>query len=149
MKVHEFHKSLSKGKQAEVKFLSLFPDLLLQTDGKTVDFTVVKDGSTLELKTDFYDPKTTSNLFLERFSYDMKPGGAHQALEKGATYFVYWFIVTGEIFAFKTADLVKRLDECTKGMYLCSVRNKGHTSQGYKIPRKMLEDLRLKMEDIL
>ena len=145
--LHQFHRSLSKGKAAEKKFLELFGDRLKATDGRTVDFIINKSGLTIELKTDFYDPAKTPNLFMERWSRDGVDGGPFQALSKGASYFVYWFPVTNEFFVFETAPLVAHLEQLK--LTLVPVQNIGFTTYGYKVNRAQLEKLRLKLEDIL
>ncbi len=148
-KVHEFKKSLSKGKKAEAEFLELFKDKLEMLDGYMADMRVIKTGDGLELKTDFYDPSKSENIFAERWSYNEQAGGAHQALEKGTKWFVYWFPMTMQIHAWETKTLVRRLDEVTKGMYTINVYNSSHVTRGFKVPRHLLEDIEIPIMDIL
>jgi hypothetical protein len=148
-KIHEFKKSLSKGKRAEAEFLELFKDKVEQLDGFMSDFRVLTDGTGLELKTDFYDPSKTANYFIEAFSYSDVRGGPWQALDKGSKWFVYWFPMTMEIHVWKTSTLVRRLDSITKDMYTINVHNSSHTTRGFKVPRHMLEDIEIPIMDIL
>lgn len=148
-KVHEFKKSLSKGKKAEAEFYELFKDKVEQLDGFMSDFRVLETGAGLELKTDFYDPSKTANYFMERFSYADQPGGPHQALDKGSKWFIYWFPLTMEIHAWKTSTLVRRLDSICKDRYTVNVQNSSHTTRGYKVARTELEDIEVDIMDIL
>ena len=148
-KIHEFKKSLSKGKKAEAEFAELFKDKVEQLDGFMSDFRLLKDGFGLELKTDFYDPSKSINFFIEKFSYAQVPGGPWQALTKGSSYFCYWFPMTMQFHVWDTETLVKELDKITKDMYVINVFNSSHTTQGYKVPRHLLEHIELDLESVL
>ncbi len=148
-KIFDFETSLKQGKKAESEFYELFKDKVEQLDGYISDFKIKKSGKTIELKTDKHDPTVTQNFFIERFSYDEVPGGPYQALSKGSDYFIFWFPITMEFFAFKTKQLVKYLEKNYEDPYLLNIRNKNHTTRGYLVPRQELEQIRIKMEDIL
>jgi len=148
-KVHNFKDSLAKGKKAEAEFLARFGEGLEQTDGRRGDFKL-KDGSILELKTDFYDPTKTPNFFMERYSYDDKPGGCWQAKEHGAKYYAYTFAVQPDtVYVFEVETLLERLEEVIPKCRQFNVRNVGHTTVGFLVPRDLLLDLAKSMEDIL
>lgn len=147
--VHEFQKSLKRGKKGEQAFYDLFADKVEWSDGYVADFTIKKNGMSLDLKTDFYDPSKSENFFIERYSYNDEPGGAHQALKKGVHYYVYFFPVCNLFYVFKVKDLVREIDRICKDQYLINVRNTNHITRGYKVPRHLLEHINLSLEDIL
>jgi len=148
-KIHNFHASLKIGQAGELKFLAANPGKLEHLDGKIADFKILKNGKTIELKMDSYDPKATSNFFFEMFSYDTRPGGAYQALSKGVDYFIYCFRQSMECFVFDTQTLVNELKRLYPNPKLINIRNVGHITQGFKVGRSELEHIRLKLEDIL
>jgi hypothetical protein len=148
-KVHNFQKSLKIGKKAENEFFELFKDKVEQLDGYVADFKILKNGKTIELKTDSYDPTKTPNLFAEKFSYNEEPGGAFQALKKGTDYYVYWFPITMEFFVYKTSSLVDKLNELYPDPWLINIRNQAHITRGFLVKRELLNKIRIPLEDIL
>lgn len=138
-KVHKFEESLKRGKKGETEFHALFEDVLERESGFIVDFVIKATGEGVELKTDNWDPTKTENFFMERYSYGDKPGGAHQALEKGAKYFVYFFPMANLVYIWETKALVKLLDKITADQYVINVRNTSHNTRGFKVRRDLLE----------
>jgi hypothetical protein len=149
VKVFDFQASLKKGQKAESEFYELFKDKVDRLDGYISDFKIIKNGKTIELKTDFHDPSKTLNFFMEKYSYDDKAGGPYQALEKKSDYFVFFFPSTMEFFCYKVKALVKWLDKYYDNPYLLNVYNKGHVTKGFLVKRAELEDIRIQLEDIL
>lgn len=145
--IHDFKKSLAKGQKSEAEFFELFKDKLIRESGYIMDYTIKKNGKTIELKTDSY--YNSGNFFMERFSYDKAPGGAWQALQKKVDYYVVWFPATMSIHCFKTATLVAWLELNYEDPYLINVRNSSHTTQGFLVKRDELKHLEIKLEDIL
>jgi hypothetical protein len=134
---------LKKGKAAEKDFLERYGQgAIVRTDGRKGDLQVKWSRAILELKTDFYSKST--NLFMERWSVEAtperagKPGGPWQAAAHGATYYLYWFAETDELFVFCTAALVKYLEANLAAFRPCPVRNKGYTTLGYIVPKEKL-----------
>lgn len=134
---------LKKGKAAEKDFLERYGQgAIVRTDGRKGDLQVKWSRAILELKTDFYSKST--NLFMERWSVEAtperagKPGGPWQAAAHGATYYLYWFAETDELFVFCTAALVEYLEANLAAFRPCPVRNKGYTTLGYIVPKEKL-----------
>jgi hypothetical protein len=146
---YSFEKSLKKGKQAENMFLEYFGDKIEKLDGFMSDFRIIATGETIELKTDFYCPTKTENLFIERYSYGEVDGGPRQSLQKGSKYWVYWFPKANLFYCFKTARLVNLLEKIEQNYKLIPVFNLTHTTRGYKIPRAELEKIAIPLEEIL
>lgn len=143
-----FDSDLKRGQGGEHKFYNRFAASITHLDGRNADFEVNKTGETIELKTDYYDMQRTPNFFIERFSYDDKPGGPWQSLSKGITYYIYTFDKCGTIFVFNTAQLVRKLDKICKKLDLIDVPNSGYTTRGYRVERVLLESIMLDCEDI-
>lgn len=147
--VHSFNKSLKRGQKGEAQFHDLFKDKVDRTAGYIEDFIIKKNNKTIDVKTDFYDMGKTENFFMERYSYGQEDGGAWQALKKGVDYYIYFFPSHMEFFVFKTATLVKKLEELCNGAYLIGVKNTSHLTRGYKVKREDLECIRLNIMEIL
>ena len=148
-KIHNFQKSLKVGQKYETMFEDLFGDKVTRTEGYIEDFIVNRTGKTLDLKADNYDMSKTANFFMERYSYKEVNGGPWQALDKGVDYYIYFFPTQMEFFVFKTATLVKKLDELCEGQGLINVWNTSHVTRGYKVNRELLAKIRISLEDIL
>ena len=145
--IHDFKKSLSKGAKAEAEFFELFKDKLIRESGYIMDFTIKKNGKTIETKADnYYD---SGNFFMEKFSYNKVPGGVWQSLQKKIDYFVIWFPAIMSIHCFKTKELVEWLDENYPKPYLLNIRNTSHNTQGFLIKRAEIEHLEINIKDIL
>lgn len=134
---------LKKGKAAEKDFLERYGQgAIVRTDGRKGDLQVKWSRAIIELKTDFYSKST--NLFMERWSVmaegdrQGKPGGPWQSIAHGASYYLYWFPDTEELFVFQTAALVEYLEANLGGFRPCPVRNKGYTTLGYIVPKEKL-----------
>jgi len=116
---------------AQSLHLDTLPDFLcLSFPNKSISFTL------------------TENFFMERYSYDDKPGGPFQAASKNIDYYIYYYPSHNELFIFNTKQLVRRLDRIMKNEKLVNVKNKGYTTRGYKVKRSLIEDLCLNFEDI-
>ena len=144
----KFNKDLKRGQNAEHSFFQRYQHCLIRTDGRRGDFELLKCGSTLELKSDFYNPNHTENFFIERFSHTNADGGPWQAQEHNCEYYAYWFPITGDLYLFNVHQLVRKLNKLEKGMQLTSVKNEGFTTRGYKVPRESLKDLFLNPEEV-
>lgn len=149
-KIHQFHASLKKGKDAESRFLKKFEGRVEQLDGYKGDFKIISSGKIIELKVDFYDPNLTPNFFMERYSYDAKPGGAWQAMENGASYYVYVFAQEPDkIYVFEVEKLIAEMEKLMPKLRCINVKNVGHTTIGFLTPRELLTHLTLNIEEIL
>ena len=135
---------LKKGKKAEKDFLEKYGQgAIVRTDGRKGDLQVKWSRAVIELKTDFYSKST--NLFMERWSVVATPdrpegkvGGPWQSIAHGASYYLYWFPDTEELFVFSTAALVDYLEANLSTFRPCPVRNKGYTTLGYIVPKEKL-----------
>lgn len=149
--IHNFHKSLKKGQAVEAQFLEKFKDRITQHEsgGKVADFSILRTGKTIELKTDFYHPDKTPNFALELFSYGTKAGGPFQSQEKGVDFFVYQFAQTGDIYCFEVGPLVAELKRIQNTCRLIEVPNHGFKTTCLLVPRGLLSKLNIKLEDVL
>lgn len=88
----------------------------------------------------------TKNFFIERWSKPGKVGGPWQAKQSGSHVYVYFFIQNYTAFFFNIDKLLAKLETLNLDVdfKLCSVQNEGYTTQGYKIPRELLEDVLMK-----
>lgn len=148
-KIHNFQKSRKIGRKAESEFHELFKDKVERLDGYAADFQVLRNGKTIELKTDSHDPCKLPNFFMERYSYGEEPGGVWQALKKGTDYYVYWFPKTMEFYVYKVASLVAKLEELYPRPWLINIRNQAHNTRGFLVRRDKLDKIRIPLEDIL
>jgi hypothetical protein len=142
-----FTKDLTRGATGEQDIHMLFPSLE-RLDGRTADFKTAA-GDLVEVKTDFYPFEKTNNFFIERYSHGDAPGGVHQALAKGAKYFVYLYNSNGAFYIFRTDLLVRFLDWRFADAELITVRNETYNTRGYKIPRSALAHLVVSPEALL
>jgi plasmid replication initiation protein len=145
MTVHKFNSSLKVGQNGEEIFLALNPNIT-RLSGLKADFVSSKTNTKYELKTDTYDMTKTKNFFIERWSKPGKVGGPWQAKQSGSHVYVYFFIQNYIAFFFNIDKLLAKLETLNLDVdfKLCSVQNEGYTTQGYKIPRELLEDVLMK-----
>lgn len=139
-KIFDFKKQLAYGNKKELEFIEIYPKQLVIADSRKYDFDL-KNGKTLELKSDNYDADKTTNFFMERYSdmYKKTPGGIWRAAEDDIDIFIYWFPKNKLYFEFtKLKNLAKVLDKITDGMYVQTVRNASWITAGYKVPRDLL-----------
>lgn len=140
-KVHDFDKQLTLGLAGEKLFLKYWPHPLRRNpDLRGVDFSDSK-GNIIELKTDLYGIDT-GNFFIERWSdyINKKPGGPWQALEKGATCWVYFYPAQATWFVIQNLKgFVAHLEEQWPSPYMHNIRNKGWTTQGFLVKRNAVE----------
>lgn len=148
-KVADFNKDLKKGQASEHDFFMKYQEHLTRTDGRRGDFEINKSEEVLELKTDYYDPEATPNVFMERYSYKEAPGGVFQAKEHGVSYYAYWFPKTDLLLLFNVDQLIKRLKKLEPTLKPVYIKNKEHTTMGYLVNRALLEDLCLDPEEVI
>lgn len=141
--VFGFKTQLRYGQLGEVIFYEANCKDVIRLDGKEGDFAFKDTGAKLELKTDYYAMDKTPNFFFERYSNKDKltPGGPWQAMEHGATEFVYFYVSNLTYFRFQTAQLVERLEEIVPTLSPTDIQNKSHVTQGYRVPRGLVADL--------
>lgn len=144
MKKSNFKSDLSTGHQGELLLLKLWPELV-HLDGRKADF-ITPDFQTLELKSEKRSMAETENFFIEHWSdYDKKKmGGPWQALGRGASLFAIMFLPDETCFVFNTHELVSVL-EAMSGLKPVKIFNRGWITVGYKVPRKALEHLVVKV----
>lgn len=148
-KVADFNKDLKKGQASEHDFFMKYQEHLTRTDGRRGDFEINKTSEVLELKTDYYDPEATPNMFMEYYSYNEEPGGPWQAQKHGVAYYAYWFPNGDLLYLFNVDQLVKRLNKLIPNLKPKLIKNRQHTTTGYTIERKLLEDLCLDPNDVI
>lgn len=149
-KVFGFKEQLSLGQKGEDLFIKSYPYLQpVKGNGSTNDI-ILNDGSTIEIKTDFYSMLKTGNMFIERFGNLEKKidGGPWKALKDKNDFFVYLFYPDKTFFWFNTKRLVEYLNiEIKKGSVKSKlVRNQNYTTQGFAIEREKLFHLLFKLD---
>lgn len=149
-KVFGFKEQLSQGQKGEELFINSYVYLQpVKGNGSTNDI-VLNDGSTIEIKTDFYSMSKTQNMFMERFGNleNKADGGPWKALKDKNDFFVYLFYQDKTFFWFNTKRLVEFLDSEIKKGNLQSklVRNHNYTTQGFAIEREKLFHLLFKLD---
>jgi len=139
-KVFNFRAQLAVGDRGEKAFREYYPELIpIKSEEREVDFHL-KDGKSVELKTDDYDMSATENFFMEVSSHG-KLGGPYRAKQDNVDFFVYYFIKNKTFFWFNTNILCLKLDELIleRNDKVKSIQNRGGnntwTAQGYAIPR--------------
>lgn len=173
MKVHSFHEDLPKGQEGEKVFHEMYGGLLTRTDGRRGDLILTGTGEKVELKSEISysstDPsapaarkfreamripppprrkdwRPTLNLFVERYSSKEKnsPGGPWQAQGHGAEYYVHLFFGDGAVFAYRTDEMVKFMNEnMSKYGPPFDVPNQGYNTVGFKVPRADMAHLEI------
>jgi len=134
--VFDFKQQHAVGASGEKLFLLNYQGST-QGDGRKVD--LVFEGETVELKTDSYSMDDTANFFMERYSDvdTLKEGGPWRAVD--CDWFVYLFINQKTFFWFRPKELCAFLDEYTKDKKPKMIPNKGWTTVGFTVPRKLCE----------
>jgi hypothetical protein len=145
----DFKKDLKKGQDAEHNFFMKFQQHMTRTDGRRGDFLINKTEEILELKTDFYDPDSTPNIFIEKYSYQDKPGGPFQSKEHGVSYYAYWFPKTDLLLLFNVDQLIKRIKKLEANLKTVSIKNKNYSTLGYLVDRNLLQDILLDPEEVI
>src|SRR5574338_525652 len=136
----QFTKDLPFGTKCEDSFERAFSPWVSRVDGRMSDF-VTLDGEHLELKADRY--KNPKNFFFERWSCNVKqkPGGPWRAEQDKVKWFAYWFVEENTVFLFRTGELIERLESLDLERFRTTVPNKGYVTEGFAVPRKLVEDL--------
>lgn len=141
----DWRKDLEFGKEAERDFMSFYPEPLIYSTNLKWDFTTVKDGHRVELKTDDWDADKTQNFFFERWSdvHKETPGGPWRARKHGVHRFCYYFIRNGIYFEGSPKALCKAADKHIKEkkLGLIYVKNRAWVTGGFKIPREVFKDI--------
>jgi GTPase SAR1 family protein len=143
-----FTSSLSVGALGETLYFLVNEGKLERLDGRAADFKIIDTGELIELKTDTYLMEKTKNFFIEQYSNKDKqsPGSIWQARNNLCKYFVYFYVNSSTMFTFVNDDLIKRIEEIAPQLKVSYVKNSSYTTQGYLVPREMVEDLAIKQE---
>ena len=143
----DFKTQLKAGKMGEMLYLQANPGTVNVSGERKCDFVTVT-GDTVEIKTDFYSMEQTPNFFIERWSdiEARKPGGPWQASTNNVDYFVYMHVPNLTYWTFSTTILVMRLESVIKNLEPVNIQNKGWTTQGYRVPRALIEDIGIKTQ---
>jgi hypothetical protein len=151
---HSFQQQLEVGDKGESDFVISYSDLRPVKSKRDLrfDFTI-KDGKTVELKTDFYSMNDTQNYFMEFLSDDSRPdkhGGPFRAKKDGTNYFVYYYYHEKTYHWFAPETLCRAILELhERGMIERRyVWNHGYRTVGYLVPRKLIKDIIIR-EDVL
>ena len=154
-KVFNFEDQLRIGDVGEADFLRVYAKMrpVKSVDDFRIDFTL-KDGKTVELKTDSYDMGNTPNFFMEKSTVSgdkTTAGGPWRSREHKIDYFVYYFVKNKVFFWFRPKELVKVLDKVIakrklREMIIQNKNTRGgyYEARGYKIPRESVESVLLK-----
>jgi hypothetical protein len=143
----DFLESKKIGDSGEELFLSYLSDKIEKADGYKFDFITKADKKTIELKTDMYDPKSTSNFFIERYSDIVlkKDGGPWRALKDNVNFYVYFYPMAMEYYTFNPKTLVSVVDALPKKKEIM-INNKGFTTMGYLINRNFIKQYYIKKQ---
>ena len=151
-KVFNFKAQMAVGDKGEKAFRECYPELVpVKSKEREVDFHL-KDGKTVELKTDDYDMAATENFFMEVSSHG-KLGGPYRAKQDDVHFFVYYFIKNKTFFWFNTNILCNKLDDIipSKKYKIKSIKNRGGQNtwcaEGYAIPRSEFDDILIRKDD--
>ena len=135
-KIFDFKKQLSIGQKGENLFVATYKYLnpIKSEEDLSYDFKI-SGNKKVELKLDTYI--NAKNFFMEKYSSfeDKKVGGPWRGK---IDYFVYLFINEKTFYWFVQKDLLKFLDEYIKGKEGKMVKNKGYTTLGYTVAKKIL-----------
>ena len=154
-KVFNFEDQRRIGDIGESDFLKVYEKMkpVKSLDDFRIDFTL-KDGKTVELKTDSYDMGKTPNFFMEKSTVSGEKttsGGPWRSKEHKIDYFVYYFVKNKVFFWFRPKELVKILDKliAKNKMREMTIKNKNtrggyYEARGYKISRESVEPVLLK-----
>lgn len=151
--VFDFDTQLLVGNTGEKIFQQFYNNLMPQkSSDRAFDF-ILNDGTTVELKTDTYPMDGTPNFFIELYSDSDKGslGGPWRALSDKANHFVYFFINNKTFFWFEPISLCEAIETIITNHHLelKTIYNKGWKTQGYLIPREMLQSVEKRRDTIL
>lgn len=150
-----FQKSKDMGELGAILYYEAHEGRLEKLDGFKCDFREIATGKGIELKADFWAMDRTPNYFFERYSNLERgtPGGPWRSIEDGADLFVYLYVKDLTFYQFETKKLVEALDKIVPTLTPTDVPNAKYTTQGYRVPRAMLDHLtepkhiKVKLED--
>jgi hypothetical protein len=145
MKAFSFKDQLAIGEDGERLFIECYPRPLRKNHSRNSDLVCLVTGERIELKTDTYPVGETDNFFIERWSNleEQKPGSLWQSRRK-ADVFIYYYSNDGLYWEFRNIKaLIKRLEDLEKQGLLPvrTVPNKGWTTSGFLVKRRLIEDL--------
>lgn len=138
-----FKKSLTIGALGETLYFQAHNGKLERLDGLKADFRCMETGDLYELKTDTYSMDSTPNMFIERYSDNIKrnPGGPFQSKVNGCKYFTYFYVQNLTLFTFLTQSLIDRIEQLAPQLRVMFIQNKSWVTEGYLVPRTLIEDL--------
>lgn len=140
-KLHKFNDSLAVGHAGEERLLAAWPELT-RTDGRKHDFYDAK-GKLYELKSDSFDPASTPNFFIERYSSERKKsdGGPWKSYQDGVDFWLYLFTKTGECYIMRLEPLLMWLEDNVEKYRKVYVNNSTYRTMGYLVPREDIKHL--------
>jgi hypothetical protein len=132
---------LARGDVGERDFLRTFP-LYRKGDQENMyehDLVCSVSGSTVELKTDYYDMDKTPNLIVERYSNEQKgtAGGPYRH-NSSLGYWVYYYKKNGVFLFYDAGQLVEKVTSLN--LPLLSIQNQGYTTGVHRVKRTDVED---------
>lgn len=137
---------LRVGQDGEHLILNGYHSPLVFSHNLNYDFTRLRDGAKIEVKTDTYSMEATENFFFERWGNeaDKKPGGPWRSRKHRLDIFIYFFVRDGIYFEFTDIKLLCTvIDKYIKKHKLkpIPIKNRTYITVGYKVPRKAVEAL--------
>jgi hypothetical protein len=139
---YDFKTDLNRAKEIEVKICNSLSGTLLESDTiqEGGDFHI--DGFQFELKADFR-AEDTGNLFIEHYSNieSKRLGGPYACIQKEVYVILYVLPKQNRVLAFEPETLVDFVELHQSQFRLINIKNKNHTTAGYAIPIKDLEEL--------
>jgi len=170
----DFNKDNPWGVTCERVFAEIYGGYVRQIDGLRGDLVLLRrNGELVELKSESYSTNTdpfsdenmkfrrdagipdppgrgwapSKNIAVERWSSESeeKPGGPWQAQKNGVKWYVHFFAGDGEVFAYRTADLVKFMDRALEEdpgrFWKIPFDNGEYTTITYVVPREAVMHL--------
>jgi hypothetical protein len=140
-----FNEQLKVGDLGEAHFKERYKfQSPIKSNEYEVDFTL-KNGKTIELKTDSYPMDKTPNFFMETIgdTSNGKLGGVFRAKQDKIDLFVYYFLTNRTFFWFKVNELYDRVEKLisTNEYEPKSIPNRGWETEGFALPRSEFSDI--------
>jgi hypothetical protein len=155
-KIFNFADQMRVGDIGEAHFAETYKKLepVKPEKNRKIDF-MLKNGKTVELKTDSYDMEKTPNMFMEKETVTEQKtilGGPWRSLDHKVDFFVYYYLKNKTFFWYEPKALCETIEKYIKleDLKPIAIQNRnrddkgGFKSFGYKIPRKCLEKILLR-----
>lgn len=142
-KMFYWDKQIKDGNKAESIFENIYKNKIKRLAPPGPDFQVIKTGDFIELKGEMKYPPI--NIFVERYGNKHKKtlGGPWKAVKDKCKYYIHFFVQYGVLLIFSPEKLIKEIDVLEqKGLIkIQDIKNEQWTTQGYKVPIKLIKHI--------